>query len=511
MLLWWCLWCTVALAERESSNVGISHEELLKRNDGSRTAVLVTGDECSEDEFDVSFIPTGSLGLQFDERFRIIDFPRDTQSVLGVAEQSGLLKIDDELVAVNGDVISDLLPSDGFQVIEEANVAARYGEPRVFRFRRRSLYASPVRFSDEQSAKNTGDLTHIDVFGVQGEEDSFRGLLGDGLGVQDPRDCSRRKLVFVEPSTGCSARLQTDAKRLQDAYAVVYRGDCSFHDKGFVLSRLYNVSGVIVINSEDSIFRMQLGNVANNEVEVPMIMISSTSGDRLREMGGDHEVVRSRLEGRIVGSEKCLELEHDHPEEKSVLEVVEDSVTIPNKLFGSFAPSGYIRLVGDETNRSYDFLTAMYSGRIPVGSIVPLSLGTRSDLMVCTLIGQSSDDEMFASIARIQKASNAKGCVIIVSRNTKIYRIQGPLPSEFQIPVMMVTASAGSVLSAGGFQVSFEPTHSVAHRWDEMSRLENKNAWPSDAKLAKRMAVRLKKSVSSSSCLRSHLDMLLEL
>jgi C-terminal processing protease CtpA/Prc len=82
-------------------------------------------------EFELEFREPGALGLQLDSQLRVVGFPRVGKGERpGPVELSGVVRLQDSLVAINDEVVTGLSLSDVGQVLRESAEVL----PRILRF-----------------------------------------------------------------------------------------------------------------------------------------------------------------------------------------------------------------------------------------------------------------------------------------------------------------------------------------------------------------------------------------
>ncbi|GBG28064.1 6-phosphofructo-2-kinase/fructose-2,6-bisphosphatase 2 [Hondaea fermentalgiana] len=361
-----------ALREREAEflaqvEVGAQRQQ----NDGSKGSL------------EVIFRVQGPLGIQFKEDLTIMAFREVGDGRLGAAEKSGLLHVGDKLLAVNGDDVSALTTSDAFQVLDEAaEQSARAGTPRRFLFQLGN--GGPARrvLSEEGhlAARPDAVAEHIDVLDASGVEHTMRVMMAaPGLGGP-AKGCDYFPLVFVEPQDACNEDLVTTLpKRIVGAFAVVQRGGCSFQRKVKTME-LLGASAVLVINSEDRLFRMEPDAFALEDLSLPVAMISAPDGNALRKLQSHRLMdLDLRIRAKLVASQDCAAIERENLAlaaakargDKSFFRTQgalreTDLSEAGHHRFGALAPAGTF-VLDNGSDRVFDFITAAYSAPLPVG------------------------------------------------------------------------------------------------------------------------------------------------
>lgn len=492
-------------------NEGVASVELLKRSTSLR-----------EDEFEVLFRVVGALGIQFKADLTIMAFRELGGGRLGAAEKSGLLHIGDKLMAVNGDDVSELTTADAFQVLNEA--AENVQVPRRFVFRRGERGPGQRELSEEGRLAAHPDMVieHIDVIDAQHQEHTMRIMMAaDGFGVK-PNDCTPRRLVFMQPEDACDENaLITPPKQIFGAYAVVKRGKCSFHRKANVMGNL-GAAGLLILNSEDRLFRMEQDTFVSDEINIPIAMLSSLDGEELQALRTQMAVNLNRdLQAKIVATQDCQALEQQEQaialakklgqksffRSKGALEAEDGNIVLGHRLFGALSPAGTIAAV-NSTIGSIDFVSASYSAPLPVGQNLELSM--RPGVGDCLLMAaEDSDDAQYRRILQMQRRSERfVKCIIVVSKNSGITRLAADLPSDNRAAVIMVSSGGGRYLQsllAQQSKITLEPSHSVWHRWNELYAMENSAQWPSTPKARRRLAARMVAHSKDSACRLAHL------
>lgn len=537
---------------------GLSHVErlTLQKQLEAQDVVLLRRDGAA---FEIEFRRTGPLGLQFAADRSIMGFVSAERGRMGAAERCGLLRVGDLLEAVDGDSVADLTASDTFQVLDEAGQrSAATGAARRFVFSRadeelegKGSAAEGACYSEETALAQEGGLEHMDVFDYEGKETPVHIMMALDVGTP-ATSCAKRRLVFVEPWSACAdgdaaSRLPVDVKELSGAFAVVRRGECPFHQKAQLLQHL-NVSGVVVINSEDRLFRMQRDPLWENDVTVPMALMSVVDGDLLHRKQVRHAKDMHRfLEARIVASQDCLAWEAKDMERRRggsrgsggsgdqrargdvQAGQAPDSIGVPHFLYGALAPSGRLHVAEakqsfprpheDAASARFDFVKAGFGGPLPLGELLYVQQSASANggvLLVGHPGGESGDDALVQDVLRRQPSRRSQrgrqdrtplALVVVASPNASIWRIHTDdvLPSPVQTPVIMVSQRAGQALSAMGARlgVQLEPLHNVKRRWDEVAALRQES-WPTDPRMRRRMVARLSKSTSA--CLQAHIQ-----
>ena len=241
-------------------------------------------------------------------------------------------------VGLNGRSLSKVPAAQVAQMLQEANKL-------VLRFQIQIAQSLDERL-DPLSVVNN-NTGRIEVL-VSGKWERFRVL---------------SEASFASPSSSCDVVLITQARPIDlcntddvnasvlfelnsNKILVARRGGCSFHAKAAMASNL-GAKGVVIVNTEDRVFRMESDELfGSTVVTIPIAMISKTEGEKLLKRLDS----RRQTVAKFVTSERCLNF-HLSNETTGHNRSPPDLKTLREN---DLALGGYLHLAGGEV---IDFIT----------------------------------------------------------------------------------------------------------------------------------------------------------
>jgi hypothetical protein len=318
----------------------------------------------------------------------------------------------------------------------------------------------------------------------------------------------------------------------------VQRGGCSFLQKAQIL-QLYQVSALLVVNTDDELFNMRIDEFRENDIHFPVAMISSVDGKSIERLASALAPMRQGLFGRVVASHECYaheeeELRNKFGKEKenfdsSIQNIKKNApkrdevLTVKHRLHGVLAPSGRVHIgeqvVQDGTTQpveTFDFISATFSGHVPVGLVL-----SDQNARVLSSDNWQHETDLVISLVEHQRRSSDIVALFLASPDTSLIQLNATLPSQLGLFVATVSARAGGRLLKAlrsGEPISLEPMHSVLHRWNDLQTLlDQQDSWPSDQKARRKLLARYNKPTSTngqerhvSQCWNEHLTAVTE-
>jgi len=276
-----------------------------------------------------------------------------------------------------------------------------------------------------------------------------------GIGLPPKQICTRKEVVASSHDPfGCKDVMDDELYR--DKIVIVKRGVCSFAEKG---STFKNIQGLIIVNNQRNLLMEMKG--IDPDTPFPVTMISQ---DVFEAFPVSNAYARM--------GEPCA-LNDRHEKKKS-----EEKLTSSGKL-----------IVGQ--NNEFDFISSKFSNALrgQVNISRKFSLFSYSDDITDYLVDLNPDV-----------------LAIIVSPNSSVFPVTGPMPSRIAAPVITVSADAGKFIRMFS-SVELSPRNNIEHQWSIFNNL-NLNV---STTTRRRLLGRLKKINQGNPCWETHVDYLFKI
>ena len=255
-------------------------------------------------EFEIE--PHANLGIVTTESHEIIDFHSHHDGFVGIAGDSGHLKIGDVLVAINGVNIEKMSAAEASRVFKAVS-RVEPGQNSVkldLAFRRPATTTTTTSTDTKRLVKKEDDAEcHLHLFfshqdAVKTHETYSKQehrevpvLMPAKLaefGMRPEGRLPRAKIVIADHAFGCQPYSSKPSKNEREI-VLVRRGQCSYHEKTLHASRA-GFMALLVWNDKDETVEMH-SSEDNNVDNIAVAMVSYSVGRKIANM-----ITRSHLD-----------------------------------------------------------------------------------------------------------------------------------------------------------------------------------------------------------------------
>jgi hypothetical protein len=461
-------------------------------------------------EYEVVLDSADPLGLQLDAELKITGFQKGKNAEPRALEASGLVQRYDRLVSVNDQRLVDWAAGESGEPVPLATAASMLKKaelPKRLRFfphdETMRVPGSSAGSSAEQSnpaANNSSDVMELLVPPSLVDVVNLKPALFGSV-----TSCRATKLTMAVPNDACGEiHLSFDG-----GYAVVDRGECPFFVKALnVLAA--GATGIVVVNIDKQPLIAMPGPEDEKDkasLRLAAVMVSYASGQAVKKL---MKANPDGVQARLVTGNTCAQNSEPEIERKGL-----NNSTHPKGMDTGFEPPEDQLLEAGEivfkefSQLKIEFISAQF-GSLVSESQEKFKFRMASPASGCTeLQGEFAglfvvvDRGACSYIQKVRMAMAAKALGVVVLNNVHglvSMPVSGDADAnDISIPALMVPhRTSKGIRRIFKERIFLEGTfHSndvVKHHWDDLQAFLNRDNWPADPKMRRRLYFKLSKA-----------------
>jgi len=313
--------------------------------------------------------------------------------------------------------------------------------------------------------------------------------------------CKAKKMAIAVPNDACGEI----RNQMLGEYAVVDRGECPFFVKALnVLAA--GAIGIVVVNSEGQPVVAMPGpddDAVKESIRISAVMVSHTSGLAIKRLIANNDAVHAKMiAGNTCAQNADAEIEQTSANNLNDLKADVEMGSVQLLEAGEIAFADYSQI-------KIEFLAAQF------GPLISESEERFRFRMAAPANGCSELEGDFAGLfavvdrgacsyvqkVRMAQAAHALGVIVL---NNVHSLVSMPVSVDAQaddilIPALMVPHQTSKEIRRAlkeriFLEGSFRPSTAVKHYWDDLQAFLNRDNWPADPKMRRRLYFRLSKA-----------------